>query len=429
MITCAAILADTAEGRAPKNRILAVVQIKRVRDALLIVTFAVYTAGMAAVGLALISIVALGEVVRRTWRWIPTSLDRPLAGFALAAIISSVFSEWRGFSLANSLLLVLMMIVSVRTVAAYAAGDTGRCLRVLMWWAVGGVAAALWVAAHIDPTGRINGSLPTLVFSNHVGTTLAIATVLTMALVPGRPRAQQSLLVVGLIILLAGLVGTWSRGAWLGASAGMLTLLAVGVRPRGRTGLAAILVAAALAAVVLTRWPELRAEIVSVGSLQANRNRILLWATALRMIPDYPLVGTGFATFDFAYQRYRSPDSFDITPSFAHNLLLNTAVEMGALGLVAIIALCATGLGAARRWARRSPQGSSDRLAANAVLAALVALLANQMVDGTIQTVHVGFGFFALLALAAHGGRDSPGHRPDVGGARERSGEGPLDPP
>ncbi len=383
-------------------------QIERVRNALLLVTFALYTAGLATLGLVALLVVAAGEVIGRTWRWVPTPLDWPLAGLAAAALVSSVFSEWRGFSLNNSLLLILTVALSVRTVAAFAAGGTSRCLRLLMWWVVGGIAVALWVAAHSDPTGRIPASAPWL-GSNGVGTTLAVCTVIAMALAGSRPRAQRSPLVVGLVVLLAGLAGTWSRGAWLGTSAGILTLLAAGARPRGRGGLAVVLVIAALAVVGLARWPGLWAEVVSIGSLDANRNRVVLWTTTLKMIGDHPVVGTGFGTFGLAYQRYRLPDAPDIQPPFAHNLLLNTAAEMGVLGLVAMVGLCAVGLGAAGRWAWRSPRGSSARLVANAVLAALVTLLVNQMVDGTIMAVHTGFGFFALLTLAAVGDRDPTG--------------------
>jgi O-antigen ligase len=202
-----------------------------------------------------------------------------------------------------------------------------------------------------------------------------------------------------------GLVATWSRGAWLGAGAGLLTLLVLGLRVDRRLVVAGLALVAVLGLIAPTRWPELWAEVQSLASLEANRGRIVIWTTTPRMIADHPVVGTGFGTFVTAYQRYRPPDAPDPEPPFAHNLFLNSAAEMGAVGLLAMVALCAAGLRAAARWVRRCPPGSDARTAALVVLSALVALLASQMVDGTVMSVHVGFGFFALLTLAAVGER------------------------
>ena len=381
------------------------VQTERIRNAVLLATGAFYTTGYATVGLLAILATAVREVISRTWRWVPTSLDRPLVGLASAAVLSALFSEWRRDSIALSVLLALTMALSVRTVAAYAVGGTDRCLRFLMIWVAGGVAAALWVVVQSDPTGRIPATTPVL-GTNGAGTTLAVAVVITMSLLGSRAPGRRWPLAAGLAVLLTGLVGTWARAAWLGAAAGVVALLAVGAQPRGRLATALILlVLMGLAAVLLPRWPELYAEVRSIGSLEANRNRIIIWSTVPKMIADYPLVGVGYGTFVFAYPRYRPPTAPELTPPFAHNLLLNAAAEMGVIGLVAIVALCTAGLASSWRWMVRSPRGSPERTVATTVLAALVALLANEMVDGTVMSVHIGFGFFALLALGAVGDR------------------------
>jgi hypothetical protein len=44
------------------------------------------------------------------------------------------------------------------------------------------------------------------------------------------------------------------------------------------------------------------------------------------------------------------------------------------------------------------------RLISAAVLGACVALMAHQMVDGTVLRMHVAIGVFALLGVAAAGG-------------------------
>jgi O-antigen ligase len=239
-----------------------------------------------------------------------------------------------------------------------------------------------------------------------VGTTLAVSAVITLSLLIGRAPGRPWSMAAVLAVLLAGLGATWARAAWLGAAAGVVTLMTLGVDRRVRLALALLtLLLVGLGAVLLPRWPAVYAEVRSIGSLEANKNRIAIWRAVPKMIGDHPVVGTGFGTFGLAYPQYRLPDSPDLMPPFAHNLLLNAAVEMGMFGLVAIVAVCAVGLASSWRWMTRSPRGSPERTVAATVLAALVALLANQLVDGTVMSVHVGFGFFALLALGAVGDR------------------------
>ena len=380
-------------------------QTERIRNAVLLATAAMYAAGYATNGLLWMLAVAVGEAVSKTWRWVPTSLDRPLIATVSAALLSALFSEWRSVSMVNSVVLALTVALSVRTVAAYAIGGAGPCLRFLMCWVAGGVAAALWVVVQFDPTGhRLPGTA--ILGNNGVGTTLAVSAVIALGLLINRAPARWWPMAAALAVLLAGLVATWSRGAWLGAAAGMVTLLAVGVRSRARRAVALLtLLLVGLGAMLLPRWPALYAEVRSIGSLGANRNRLAIWSVVPKMIGDHPVVGTGFGTFAFAYPRYRLPAAPDLTPPFAHNLLLNMAVEAGVLGLAAIVALCTVGLVSSWRWVTRNPQGSPERTVAVAVMAGLVTLLATQMVDGAVMYVHVAFGLFALLTLGAVGDR------------------------
>ena len=382
------------------------VQTERIRNAILLATAAMYAVGYATHGLVWMLAVAVREAISKTWRWVPTSLDRPLVAFVAAAFLSALFSEWRRESLFYSTLLSLTVALSVRTVAAYAVGGAGRCQRFLMIWVAGGIVAALWVVVQFDPTGVLLPGTPPL-GSNAVGTTLAVSAVITLSLLIGRaPGGRSWSMAAVLAVLLAGLVATWARAAWLGAAAGVVTLIALGVDRRVRLALALLtLLLVGLGAVLLPRWPAGYAEVRSIGSLEANKNRITIWRAVPKMIGDHPVVGTGFGTFGLAYPQYRLPNSPDLMPPFAHNLLLNAAVEMGMFGLVAIVAVCAVGLASSWRWMMRSPRGSPERTVAATVLAALVALLTNQLVDGTVMSVHVGFGFFALLALGAVGDR------------------------
>lgn len=380
-------------------------RIEHIRDAVLLLTVAAYSAGLATPGLVVILVVLVVEVASRSWRWVPTALDVPLVGLALAVLGSVIFSEWRGAILDEATYFFLTLLVSIRTVATYVRGGIDRVVRLLLVWIAGGVAAAAWGLTRFRPA-ILDSAATAAIGQNALGTTLAVATILALGLVMGGGLRSRWWPAAGLPILLAGLVVTWARAAWLGAALGLVTLALVGSHTRARIALtAACVVVIGLGGAVLPRWPALRAEVRSIGSLQANRNRIVLWRTAPKMVADHLLLGTGFGTFSLAYPRYRPPDAPEPNAPFAHNIFLNFAVETGLPGLAAITGLYITGLAAAWRWLARSPPASPDRAASTAVLAASVTMLANQLLDGTAMSIHVGFGFFALLALGAAGDR------------------------
>lgn len=378
---------------------------ERLRNAVLLATTAVYAAGYATNGLVLMIAVGIREAISRSWRWISTPLDRPLAAFLVAAFLSALFSDWPRQALTNSTLLLMTAVLSVRTVAAYVVGGAAQCRRFLTVWAAGGVAAALWILVQFDPTNTRLPGTGTL-GSNAAGTTLALSVVIALGLLLDQTFRRRWWLAAILPVISLGLVATWARAAWVGAAAGLITLMILGLERRARLVAAVLLFAlVGAAAVELPRWRALNAEVRSIVSLEANHNRIVLWKALPRMIRDRPLLGAGFGVFGLAYPRYRLPDAPDPTPSFAHNLLLNALAETGVLGLVAVVALCATGLVSSWQWMTGSPRASSERAAAVTVVAALITVYVIQMVDSSIMYVHVAFGFFALLTLGAVGER------------------------
>ncbi len=380
-------------------------RIERIWHAALLLTVAVYTAGLGAAGVVALLVLSLGEVLSRSWRWVRTGLDLPLAGLVLAVLGSFLASEWRAATVTLVAYFLLTVLVSVRPVAAYVRGGVDRTIRLLVIWAAGGIVAAVWGLARSYPAGFTLAS--TMVIGhNTLGTTVAVAAILTLSLFMSGALRRRWVWTLGLAVLFAGLIATWARAAWLGAAAGVLTLMIVGAHPRARLALAlgcAGLIL--LGAATLPRLPVLAAEIRSIASLEANRNRIFLWESVPRIVADHPFLGTGFGTFIFAYPRYRRPDAPEPNPPFAHNIFLTFAAETGLLGLAAFSGLCASALAATWRWLARSPPASPGRAAATAVLAALVTMLTNQLFDDTAVTVHSGFGLLALFAVGATGER------------------------
>ncbi|MDR7555994.1 MAG: O-antigen ligase family protein [Armatimonadota bacterium] len=371
-------------------------------DRVLLCTVLLFSAGLALPGLLLLAVLLPVRAARGTWGG--GALRRPLVFLAAGVIVSALASPWREASLAPTVLFLATSLVSTTAAGAYGAGG-GTVAALVAAWIAGAVPAALaGLAAAVSRPGT-PATLPGL-GANGLGTTLALAASMAVAVAVGdRSRWRWAAAGVGLL-LAGGLAATYARGAWAALTAGSaVVVLAVPDRRRRwrlAGGLALVL---ALAGAAAWQWPPLRQELASIPNLAANRNRLVLWATSVRMFAAHPVLGTGFGTFQHAYARYRPPDAPEPEPPFAHNLVLNFLVETGVVGTAGLVTLCGAGLRAAWRWTVRSPSGSRERTVATAVLAALVTLLVTQMFDGTVLSVHLGFGFFALLALAADAGR------------------------
>ncbi|MGQ0550334.1 MAG: O-antigen ligase family protein [Armatimonadota bacterium] len=398
-------------------------QDSRVRNAALLLTVALYPVGLAIPGMIALLIVVAWEVVSRRWRWVPTALDLPFGALALAVVGSTLASPWREHSLPAAVYFLLAVAIVIPTAAAYVKGRVDRVTALLLLWVGGGVAAAVWGLAQswsscftVLPTAAMG---PT---SNPLGTTLASSLIVALGLLTGGTLKVRWWVIAAVTVIFAGLVAAMSRAAWLGTAAGVVVLAIVGTQGRARLAFAlGCAVAGGLLTVALLSRAcagatgaeggalpverPISTKIRSMGSLEANRNRLQLWKTVPRMVADHPLLGTGFGTFTQAFHRYRPADASDRDPPTAHNIFLNFAAETGVVGVAAFVGLCAVGLLSMWRWLARSPPASAGRAAAMAVLAALVTFLTNQLFDGTVLTVHGGFGFLVLFAIGAAGER------------------------
>jgi O-antigen ligase len=168
----------------------------------------------------------------------------------------------------------------------------------------------------------------------------------------------NGLLVLSGGIIGAGLLASFSRGAWLGAVAAGLLLVALSGR-RFALGVAVALllgVSVALAGEtqllpqgVAERVQSIVAnirifDVSTVAVTPANFaivERMAHWQAGARMFLDHPLLGVGAGNFNAAYGDYFVgpwPDS----RGHAHNYYIHIAAEAGLLGLVAYLALLAT---------------------------------------------------------------------------------------
>jgi hypothetical protein len=187
--------------------------------------------------------------------------------------------------------------------------------------------------------GDLGGTIGHRVF---VGGFVAAAIVSSSAM-PRRPRTYAALLVLG-----SGLAVTAARSAWIAVIVGLIIVLI-----RGRNWKVAVGVLAPVA-ISLTAWtvadhylPESRLEFSAASrftelTVGSSRERPAAFKAFSRAWLDNPVLGTGAGTGWYAYLTHVRVDEMRIGGrrfGDAHNIVLETAVTHGGIGVLALLAL------------------------------------------------------------------------------------------
>ena len=260
----------------------------------------------------------------------------------------------------------------------------------------------------VDHGGRMGGIGP-----NEIGGVLALLTPLGLALALDRTGASRTTrgLAAGVLgLAVAVLVLTQSRSAYVGA---MFGLSLVGwwrlrrcawLRERRRRvmfltvlGLA---VAGVLAAIAVTWLDPLD------STTDTLSGRLRIWAASLLLIGDFLYSGVGPGQFPLALDAAFPELSASIAPHIphAHNLILQTLLDLGLPGSVllgAVIAVAVRGLLATARGAN----DRSLRLLAVGLGGSFAAFFVYGLTDTIAPGARGGLPFWLVLGLALACGR------------------------
>ncbi len=325
------------------------------------------------------------------------------------------------------LVLALVLVVNL----ADRAGVTLLALGLLAAGAAEGLLGLYQFVARVGPPGfllmgrfmRAAGTFDQPnPYGGYLGMTLPLAAGLVLTVWPGRGwRANRRLAALWLaaaaagVLMLGGLVASWSRGAWIGAVAAVAAVVLARGGAWLRGALAGVLLAATLCILVLGRIPvpgflqarfaDLAADLVildvrNVEVTDANFavvERAAHWYAAWEMFSDHPWTGVGLGNYATVYEHYALP-RWPEALGHAHNYYLNIAAEAGLPGLTAYLLWMAAGLWVIARAVRGS-QGLEQGLALGA-LGLWVHLAVHSMFDNLYvhgMAIHVGL----LLGMAA----------------------------
>ncbi len=412
------------------------------------------------VALGAVLLIALTLVERALWRTDSLSangLKVPVlllvAWTAVAAGASgdpgtSVFGDRESFNgLATSLGLVALFF------AAADAFDGARVRTALgvLWFGAGGAVllyAAVQLRDHVaggrhwDPIRWLNApddwaTWSTLGNPNDLAGFLAILLPIGLVLLALAPTRRMRGATAAMVLLLVTVMSaTGSRGALLGAVAGVGALAFWFRRTiRQRAALALVLggavvgvaVAVSAAAVVVAKEPGPRraGDVLAVSEETTTDLRVELWKTAWRMAEDNPLLGVGPDRFGRSFDDYRSkrfvrlygPDLLATDP---HNVYFSYLAAQGFPGFAAFCFLVVAAVALFRRttrslgWQSALTAASSpteQQALAGAIAAALVAYLVQASLNR--HDIALEFCWWLLLGLlcALGGCRLQPARR------------------
>jgi len=159
-----------------------------------------------------------------------------------------------------------------------------------------------------------------------------------------------------LVLTLAVIFLTQSRGAWLGVAAGLYVLLVW----KDKRFLWAIPIGVVALFLFLNQTgigglSELFA-LLDQGQDASLQNRLDIWARIISLTRGFPVTGVGLDALNPVYQTFFNPFLFNEPPArlyHAHNSLLAVTIEMGIPALILYVALL-SGFGAMawRAWKR-----------------------------------------------------------------------------
>jgi O-antigen ligase len=300
--------------------------------------------------------------------WKRTPLDLPLLAFVGTAALSSLFAvnrnvaifgtydRWEGLLTIVSYALLFWLAVQLLSGEAEAQGLIWSLL--ISGYFVGAIAIlqsgfGLLGGGYFAGANGVIRADATLANPDFTGIFLAMLLPVAFAkLVSRRPAVTRVLAANLVVVLLLGLVATYTRAAWIGAVVGVSIVL---VLRRGRFHVWPLVVSASLvivgfavvAGIAASTPPSARngvghavlARIASIADLRSGtqNERLGTWADTLPLIASRPIFGYGPDTFGLVYPQFETSNKLGVLWDKPHQDALGIAASQGILGLLAYI--------------------------------------------------------------------------------------------
>jgi O-antigen ligase len=273
--------------------------------------------------LTVATILWVGLLVRNKERFEVPRMFWPLAAYAAATLVASVFSVDPRVSLIDSKQLVLLVIVPL----TYRLLRGRRALLAVDIVITVGALSATWgivqyLILNFDHLGRRpEGVL------GHYMTYSGLLMLVTCAAVSRVMFAKHHRAWAALVLpaLVLALLFTFTRSAWVGAFVGIGLLFLL------RDFRLLALLPVVLGVMILAGPPQLKARLYSTFNLKdpSNADRVAMMRSGFHIIKDDPLTGVGPDMIIQVYPHYRDPGAVNQLNPHLHNVPLQIAAERG----------------------------------------------------------------------------------------------------
>jgi len=353
----------------------------------------------------------------------------PLLAFGVSVVVAALNAASRGWGSSS------MLVSSVRALemllAAWFFGVVPQSLgqvRVLMY-AMGAAIGLTGVGAFLVPTavgegGLLGGKAVQWLFAvvnlNALATIVAsLCMVVVGAMLDTRRTSVRVGLAVVTFILLAALLYTRSRGAWLGFGVAVLYFL---VRSRSR----AFVLFSAMCFLLLFSLDIFRVSLTSrIGATSAQDpslwGRFVLWAFAAKVVKANWLLGVGMENFGSVKYVFGYPFPRAATLGYnAHNLYLELLADLGIIGLLAFVSALGGALFSLDRLVRRGASKVNGGFLALGLAGGLIAYSTHGLLDsltwhhGAFMLLGVMLGLAASLRRLAGDSKRASAQRPGM---------------
>lgn len=374
-------------------------------------------------------------------RWTPLYL--PLLLFVAAGAVSSLgapsltawLSEWLKWVEITALVLVVMTLPRRWEWLVFAlvlAGAANALIGIYQFFGGSGALhllvndryfRAFGTFGQPNPFGGFMGLLAPLALMAALGYGLRLWRRLrTDGRLNGRSTAAVMFYAAAALLLIAGVVLSWSRGAWLGFAVAGLALGFALPRRLEKSLLVLMLALAFLGLLWITgRLPDAIIERVNSATAEffafddvrgvditpanyAVVERLAHWQAALNMSRAHPWLGVGLGNYEAAYPSYRLLN-WDMALGHAHNYYLNVLAETGIIGLVTYSGLWLSVLGLT--WSARRHPDPLARCTVIGLFGTWVYLSVHSFTDNLYVNnlfVHIGVMLGILAVLHHHAG-------------------------
>ena len=280
----------------------------------------------------ILAIVAKHRSVRPSWTMLALAVLTAYAGATIfwsinANVSMKTFGTFLGF------------VVLYVAVAFYPANR--QDVKIVVSFAIAGALMAAAYGAHQYITGQQVVENRLIIALNDVeqidpnefatALLMPVAIALVMFL-RSRAIVLKGLWLTAVLVLLGGFMVTGSRGAFISFAVMTVYIAAKSRYRKAILGFAPVIVGALLVSPVGSRFLS--------GDVASGDDRFDIWKVGLAALHQYWFAGAGFGNFRSAFAQYylTVPHHWLLWSRPAHSLLFQSAVELGAIGLFAVLA-------------------------------------------------------------------------------------------